>query len=91
MNVLEHLEKLKEYGIETIAWYHLLRPVISRFVATFDEPESPENLDFWRKIAHHTAGSGFEYYSGWINAFSVFSDKGAWLGNPLKTVGGSLH
>ncbi|KAJ7291769.1 hypothetical protein C8J57DRAFT_1588395 [Mycena rebaudengoi] len=75
VNILGRLEKLKEYGIETIAWYHLLHPVISRFVATFDEPESPENLDFWRKIAHHKGGSGVD----------VFSDKGAWIGSPLKT------
>ncbi|KAF7358480.1 hypothetical protein MVEN_00898500 [Mycena venus] len=32
------LEKLKEFGLETIAWYHLLRPVITRFVAAFDSP-----------------------------------------------------
>ncbi|KAJ6526097.1 hypothetical protein B0H19DRAFT_1339031 [Mycena capillaripes] len=29
--VLHRLEKLKEYGLQTIAWYHLLYPVISRF------------------------------------------------------------
>ncbi|KAJ7124233.1 hypothetical protein C8R44DRAFT_783206 [Mycena epipterygia] len=85
MNILGRLEKLKEYGIETIAWYHLLRPVISRFVAAFDAPESPDNVDFWQRIAHHISmGSGPSYYSGWINAFNAFSKEGAWLGMKLN-------
>ncbi|KAJ7096869.1 hypothetical protein C8R44DRAFT_859947 [Mycena epipterygia] len=82
--ILGRLEKLKEYGIETIAWYHLLRPVISRFVAAFDAPESPANIDFWQKVAHvENMGSGPHYYSGWITAFCVFDFKGKWIGNRL--------
>ncbi|KAJ6568044.1 hypothetical protein DFH09DRAFT_1314031 [Mycena vulgaris] len=78
--------RLKEYGIETIAWYHLLRPVISRFVAAFDAPDSPENVDFWQKVVHEGGGSGTSYYSGWINAFNVFSSKDAWLGHKLESM-----
>jgi hypothetical protein len=37
-NILKRLEKLKQYGVKTIAWYHLLFPVISRFVKAFDDP-----------------------------------------------------
>ncbi|KAF9197044.1 hypothetical protein BGZ49_002633, partial [Haplosporangium sp. Z 27] len=48
--ILGRLEKLKEYGMETTAWYHLLRPVISRFVKAFDDPNGTENLDFWSRI-----------------------------------------
>ncbi|KAJ6450114.1 hypothetical protein C8R45DRAFT_1044160 [Mycena sanguinolenta] len=84
VDILGRLEKLKEYGIETIAWYHLLHLVILRFVAAFDAPESQENIDFWTKVAHHHGGSGMSYYSGWINAFNVFSTEGKWLGNSLK-------
>ncbi|KAJ7655986.1 hypothetical protein DFH06DRAFT_1045943 [Mycena polygramma] len=85
VNILERLEKLKEYGVETTAWYHLLHPVIARFVAAFDAPDSQENVDFWQKIAHyHPGGSGPSYYSGWINAFNVVSVKGAWLGHALN-------
>ncbi|KAF8188137.1 hypothetical protein K438DRAFT_1833860 [Mycena galopus ATCC 62051] len=84
VNILQRLEKLKEYGIETIAWYHLLRPVISRFVAAFDEPTSAENVDFWNKVVHlESQGSGPSYYSGWINAFNAFSKEGAWIGHQL--------
>ncbi|KAJ7285314.1 hypothetical protein C8J57DRAFT_1671875 [Mycena rebaudengoi] len=86
VNILQRLEKLKEYGIETIAWYHLSRPVISRFVSAFDFPQSPENVDFWQRVAkHEPGGSGRpSFYSGWITAFCVFNEKGNWIGNPLK-------
>ncbi|KAJ7237420.1 hypothetical protein C8J57DRAFT_1144396 [Mycena rebaudengoi] len=87
VNILGRLEKLKEYGIQTIAWYHLLRPVITRFVAAFDldvAANGTDNVDFWQKVAHyHKMGSGMDYYSGWINAFNVFTEKGVWMGNEL--------
>ncbi|KAJ7244575.1 hypothetical protein C8J57DRAFT_1438433 [Mycena rebaudengoi] len=84
VNILGRLEKLKEYGVEAIAWYHLLHPVISRFVAAFDVPASRENINFWQWVAHHhTQDSGPSYYSGWISAFAVFSPTGEWLGNWL--------
>ncbi|KAJ7866249.1 hypothetical protein B0H14DRAFT_2733207 [Mycena olivaceomarginata] len=84
VDILGRLEKLKDYGIQTIAWYHLLRPVITRFVAAFDAPASGENLEFWCEVAHFKrGGSGPSYYSGWINAFNVFGTKGEWLGHGL--------
>ncbi|KAJ7214617.1 hypothetical protein C8J57DRAFT_1440617 [Mycena rebaudengoi] len=84
VNILGRLEKLKEYGVEAIAWYHLLHPVISRFVAAFDAPASRENVNFWQRVAHYdTQDSGPSYYSGWISAFAVFSPTGEWLGNWL--------
>ncbi|KAF7354212.1 hypothetical protein MVEN_01108900 [Mycena venus] len=86
VNILGRIEKLKEYGIETIAWYHLLHPVISRFIAAFDEPGGKENIDFWQRIVHfHPMGSGPSYYSGWINAFNAFSEQGKWLSHRLNT------
>jgi len=85
VDILVRLEKLKEYGIETIAWYHLLRPIIARFVTAFDAPDSEENIAFWSKIVHYHRGSGYSYYSGWINAFTVFDKKGKWQGHALNT------
>ncbi|KAK7058132.1 hypothetical protein R3P38DRAFT_3547566 [Favolaschia claudopus] len=86
-DILGRLEKLKEYGVETIAWYHLLHPVIARFVKAFDDPNGAENVDFWGKVAHfHSMGSGPSYYSGWINAFNAFNEKGRWLGYKLELV-----
>ncbi|KAF8143567.1 hypothetical protein K438DRAFT_1993783 [Mycena galopus ATCC 62051] len=87
VDILGRLEKLKEYGLESIAWYHLLRPVIARFVAAFDDPASAENVDFWQRVAHYVpGGSGRgDYYTGWISAFTAFTKKGEWMGNPLNT------
>ncbi|KAJ7479614.1 hypothetical protein FB451DRAFT_1448656 [Mycena latifolia] len=57
--ILERLEKLREYGVETTAWYHLLRPVVARFVAAFDAPVSAANMQFWQQIAGaESGGSG---------------------------------
>ncbi|KAJ7122194.1 hypothetical protein C8R44DRAFT_852922 [Mycena epipterygia] len=84
-DILGRLEKLKEYGVQTIAWYHLLVPVISRFVKSFDEPNSPESVKFWQQIAHfEPGGSGPSHYTGWINAFCVFNEKGRWMGHTLR-------
>ena len=38
--ILSRLEKLKEYGEDATSWYHLLQPVISRFVDAYDDPNS---------------------------------------------------
>ncbi|KAJ7488013.1 hypothetical protein FB451DRAFT_1025761 [Mycena latifolia] len=84
LDILGRLEKLKEYGLESIAWYHLLHPVISCFISAFDAPASPQNVWFWDRVAHcESAGSGAEYISGWITAFCAFSKEGAWLGHCL--------
>jgi hypothetical protein len=86
-DILARIEKLKEYGLETTAWYHLLRPVLSRFVRAFDVADfasSDENASFWQRVAHVLdGGSGPVYLSGWITAFCAFSDKGRWMGNDL--------
>ncbi|KAF7336348.1 hypothetical protein MVEN_02183300 [Mycena venus] len=83
VDILGRLEKLKEYGLQTTAWYHLLRPVIARLVVAFDAPDSEENLFFWSKVVKYHSVSGGSYYSGWINAFNVFSPQGKWLGREL--------
>jgi hypothetical protein len=86
--ILERLEKLKEYGVQSIAWYHLLVPIVSRFVKAFDDPNGKENLDFWQRVAHYYGGgSGPTYLSGWITAFCVFDGQGKWLGDRFIEVG----
>ena len=78
MAILSRLEKLKEYGNESTSWYSLLRPIISRFVAAYDDPHGAENLDFWNKVAHYQGlGSGPTYLAGWITAFCYFSVNGS--------------
>jgi len=93
--IVRRIEKLKEYGPETTAWYHLLKPVVTRFAQSFDRgvADSAENRDFWNRIAHWQAGnSGPSYLSGWITAFCAFSDKGKWLGFPLvRSISSSMY
>ncbi|KAJ7808787.1 hypothetical protein B0H14DRAFT_2525044 [Mycena olivaceomarginata] len=86
VDIFGRLEKLKEYGLETTAWYHLLRPVIGSFVAAFDDPTNAANANFWQRIAHYEAGGSGrgDYYTGWITAFTVFDKEGKWRGNPLS-------
>jgi len=82
--ILERLEKLKEYGLQTIAWYHLLKPVISNFVRAFEDPEGAENLDFWNQVcSSQPRGSGASYLAGWITAFCAFKEDGDWIGQNL--------
>ncbi|KAF7321043.1 hypothetical protein HMN09_00191500 [Mycena chlorophos] len=83
--LLARIEKLKEYGLEPTAWFHLLKPVLTRFVRTFDDPYDKEVQDFWSKVAHFKVnGSGPDYYSGWIAAFCVWDQHGKWIGPHLK-------
>jgi Domain of unknown function (DUF4419) len=82
VNLLNRIEKLDSFGEEPKAWAALLRPILSRFVSSFD---GRPDLDFWGKICHYTSGgSGPSYLSGWITAFAVWSPKGKWQG-PIDT------
>ena len=81
------IEKLKTYGVQCIAWYHLLAPVLDRFVKAFDDPHGEENITFWRRVAHvQDNGSNAPSLMGWITAFCVFSGTGEWLGHELHEV-----
>ncbi|KAI0027230.1 hypothetical protein K488DRAFT_81197 [Vararia minispora EC-137] len=78
--LLRRAEKLSEYGDEPTRWHALLRPVLSRFVRAFDEPDSEENIDFWLKVVKYNSMSGGDTLSGWITAFCAFNPEGRWLG-----------
>ena len=78
VNVLNRIEKLESFGDEPKAWAGLLRPILSRFVSSFD---GPPDLDFWSKICHYKSQmSGADYLCGWITAFCVWSRDGKWNG-----------
>lgn len=79
--ILKRLDKLETFGAEPTQFCALLRPVISHFVKSFDDPTSKEVIDFWQRIAHVDAGgSGPTYYSGWITAFCFWDKDGKSLG-----------
>ncbi|THU90806.1 hypothetical protein K435DRAFT_249067 [Dendrothele bispora CBS 962.96] len=82
-DLLARIERLKEFGEEPTLWYNLLRPILTRFVRAFDDPNGQENIDFWNKVAHRRSmGSGGPtYLSGWITAFCAWNEDGQWIGN----------
>ncbi|EIW81438.1 hypothetical protein CONPUDRAFT_153984 [Coniophora puteana RWD-64-598 SS2] len=85
--VLQSIDKLKEFGFETTAWYHLLRPVLACFVNAFDDPDGEENIDFWGRVAHlHSGMSGPTYLMGWATTFCVFDAHGKWQGPFLDNI-----
>lgn len=56
--------RLVTFGDEPKQWYRLLKPVLDRFVKSFNEPDSEETKDFWQRIAHYyNGGSGPTYLS----------------------------
>ena len=93
--IVRRIEKLKEYGPETTAWYRLLKPVVTRFAQAFDGgvADSADNCEFWNRVAHwQSRGSGPTYLSGWITAFCAFSDEGEWLGGDLvRAIPSGVH
>ena len=93
--IVRRIEKLKEYGPETTAWYHLLKPVVTRFARAFDigVADSAGNREFWNRVVHWQAGgSGPSYLSGWVTAFCAFDNQGKWLGGDLvRTISFSMH
>jgi len=76
------LEKLLTFGEEPAQWYKLLKPILSRFIASFDNPEAEVVLFFWNRIAHYKGGSGSKYFSGWITAFCFWDNKGRCMYRP---------
>lgn len=75
--IITRLAKLTSFRVETAQFATLLKPVVSRFIKSFDEPTSRETLDFWQRIAHTSGGgSGPTYYSGWITAFCFWDKDG---------------
>ena len=75
--ILTRLDKLTTFGAETSQFATLLKPVVSRFIKSFDAPTSPETVSFWQRIAHKSSGgSGPTYYSGWITAFCFWDKNG---------------
>jgi hypothetical protein len=75
-DILQRLDKLEELGPETTDWAALLRPILRKFIASFDGAETAEVQDFWSKIAHYEGGSGMSYLSGWLTAFCFWRNNG---------------
>ena len=102
--LLQRIDRLPTLGEEPTAWANLLRPILQRFVQTFDvvqnsHLESKDNLkaeedlrEFYSKItSQYSFGSGSPYLSGWITAFCVWGTHGKWQGSPPAERSGRSH
>ncbi|KAH7324751.1 hypothetical protein B0I35DRAFT_348921 [Stachybotrys elegans] len=73
--LLAKLDRLPEWGREPADYANNLRPILRRFVQTFDEPESEAIRSFWAQIVRaddrFSCDSGPSEYSisGWITGF----------------------
>ncbi|KAL5322891.1 hypothetical protein ACEPPN_010870 [Leptodophora sp. 'Broadleaf-Isolate-01'] len=73
-------ERLASFGKEPEIFCSLLKPILARFVRSFDEPDSTEIKDFWQKIVQpDSGGSGPPTLDGWITAFCVWGNEAKFL------------
>ncbi|KAF3929965.1 hypothetical protein AA313_de0206773 [Arthrobotrys entomopaga] len=83
--LLQKLEKLQTFGAETMQFADLLRPILTRFVRCFDEPESEDLKNFWQTIVNRQGGgSGPRYLGGWITAFCFWGGQGVQYSTEIK-------
>ncbi|KAK4112700.1 hypothetical protein N656DRAFT_778917 [Canariomyces notabilis] len=86
-NLLARLDRLAEFGAEPDQYRARLVPILSRFVRSFDEPDSEATRKFWNQIvfANHRdiCGSSPLEVSGWITGFMFWDNEG----KPWKGVG----
>lgn len=76
----DKLEYLAEFGDEPAAYQRRLEPILSRFVASFDDPDSDETVAFWNNIvlAESSVSCGAPPYfmSGWLTGFWYWDANG---------------
>ncbi|RAH59395.1 hypothetical protein BO85DRAFT_448294 [Aspergillus piperis CBS 112811] len=77
VQLLSKLEKLPDLGTEPAQFARLLRPILTRFIISFDDPTSESIREFWGLCADRISfGSGPSYLSGWVTAFCYWDEKG---------------
>ncbi|KAH7138722.1 hypothetical protein B0J11DRAFT_23349 [Dendryphion nanum] len=78
--LLAKLDRMQEFGKEPETYATQLRPILSRFVQTFDTPDDPEIRNFWDDIVNPGEESicGYAPYflQGWLVGFLFWDDKG---------------
>ncbi|KAH8883735.1 hypothetical protein GQ53DRAFT_811321 [Thozetella sp. PMI_491] len=75
--LLLKVDKLEQYGDEPKEFASLLRPILRRFILSFDEPGSEEVIRFWRRVFDSDDSiCGVTWYTGWITAFCFWDKDG---------------
>ncbi|KAF4987415.1 hypothetical protein FGRMN_10376 [Fusarium graminum] len=86
IKLMDKLEYLKEFGEEPARFADKLRPIMKRFVQTWDEPASEEVKMFWEQIVRASkkwsCGEGANEWnvSGWITGFLHWDRDGGTRG-----------
>jgi hypothetical protein len=91
-NISDKLDPLIDlkFGKEPAVYGTILRPILSRFVETFDKPNDVSIRQFWsdiitvtpkQKLCHTT-----DIITGWINAFHYWDGAGDLLTNGTPSV-----
>ncbi|KAK6955238.1 hypothetical protein Daesc_002869 [Daldinia eschscholtzii] len=76
VKIRRRLDYLPRMGKEPGQFARLLTAVLDYFIRTFDEPTSPEVKSFWSRMVDWQGGSGVDYFSGWITAFTFWKANG---------------
>jgi hypothetical protein len=91
--LLQKLERLPIFGPQPAEYAKMLRPILSRFVKSFDNPTDADIRNFWDMIVRvrglrgeGTTCSTADLVSGWINGFHYWDAFGRVLSG-----GGSLR
>ncbi|KAH8899769.1 hypothetical protein GQ53DRAFT_801383 [Thozetella sp. PMI_491] len=78
--LLAKLDHLPDFGTDPAAYKTRLRPILSRMVNSFKEPDSPATRQFWNQIVSasqsHICGAPPFYVSGWITGFYFWDTEG---------------
>jgi hypothetical protein len=75
--ILAKVNKLDEYGPEPKKFASLLRPVLRRFIRSFEDPSGPDIIHFWRTVFDRDDSMcGVTKYTGWITAFCYWDEVG---------------
>jgi hypothetical protein len=83
--LLKKLDRFTEFGFEPSAYAKRLRPILSRFVKSFVEPDSAATRSFWNSIvvarSVNECGAPPLFLSGWITGFFFWNDRGQTYGH----------
>ncbi len=87
--LLKKLDRLPDFGAEPAEYARRLKPILTRFVASFERPGDDAIRTFWRQIVSGKAsgicGDPPALLSGWVTGFYYWNDNGG----PYARGGGS--